>query len=160
MLQKTARFSVCRTYRYRLTRIWDVRSPRIYVVGLNPSTADECVDDPTIRRCVSFAKREGAGGIHMLNLFAYRATDPRELLTVEDPIGPENCEEWAAIPDDAVVIAAWGRNRLAKAVAIDFFSTIQRSVLCLGTTKDGSPRHPLYVRKDAPLVRLAPVGAH
>src|SRR5579859_5937119 len=88
-----ATFSACRTYRYRLWRSWEPRGSRCVFVGLNPSTADESTDDATIRKCVGFAKRWGFGAIEVVNLFAYagvRSTDPRSLLGVSDPVGPDN----------------------------------------------------------------------
>jgi len=88
-----ATFSTDRVYRYALWRVWDAALPSFVVIGLNPSTADETENDPTIRRCIGFAKREGCGGLVMLNLFAVRATDPRVMMAHPEPIGPDNPPE-------------------------------------------------------------------
>jgi hypothetical protein len=142
-----------RVYRYSLSRKWDDSRRSLVVIGLNPSTADEETDDPTIRRCVGFAQREGYGGLHMLNMFALRSTDPDQLLTHADPVGPENhLYLQRAAQANSLVLAAWG------AVAKDFPSqaryvcaVFHGKMRCLGITKDGHPRHPLYVRADEPL---------
>jgi hypothetical protein len=82
--------SPCRTYRYSLFRVWNPKFPSVMFVGLNPSTADEQEDDPTVRRCVGFARKWNFGGLILVNLFAYRSTDPAGLLEAEDPVGPGN----------------------------------------------------------------------
>ena len=88
-----AEFSKDRIHRYALYRVWDESKPLIMLIGLNPSTADENKDDPTIKRCVSFAKHWGYGGLIMVNIFAYRATDPRKMKKATDPVGPDN-DKW------------------------------------------------------------------
>ncbi len=119
---------------------------------LNPSTADAELDDPTIRRCIGFAKALGCGGLHVVNLYAFRATKPADLWRAADPVGTENdlvlCETFAASArEDRPVIAAWGAN--ATAPRAEFVTTAARAaglpLLALGVTKDGSPRHPLYL---------------
>lgn len=145
--QKRAFFSPCRTWRYSLTR--DVApltgEGRVAFIGLNPSTADEMEDDPTIRRCVDFARRWGFSQLKMLNLFAFRSTDPRGLLEVDDPIGPENdCTIAKVVGGSDLVICAWGAFP-----ANDRIQTVLGFVSaphCLGLTKNGAPRHPLYAR--------------
>jgi hypothetical protein len=143
-MQTGAELSSCKTYRYALWRRWSDAPPVLFVM-LNPSTADESQDDPTIRRCISFAKQWGHGGIIVGNLFAFRSPYPRDLQTTTDPIGPENNHwlERLAKQSDAVV-GAWGNHgRLmnrGQGVAALF-----PSMLCLGLTKLGQPRHPLYV---------------
>ena len=108
-------FPVGATYRYALERRWDHMRPYLVMVMLNPSTADAVRDDPTIRRCVGFAKKARAGGLLVLNLFAYRATDPRELREAADPVGPENDEiikrhlDGMSLYEGTKVVAAWGR---------------------------------------------------
>ncbi len=127
---------------------------------LNPSTADAEVDDPTIRRCISFAKREGFGGITVLNLFAYRATSPDDMMAVADPIGPECSIYIEAVMASAAemglpVLAAWGANGdfLGRAEMVCLSAKGHGArLVCLGTTKLGHPRHPLYVRGDQPFV--------
>lgn len=146
-------------YRYSLTRRWGA-GPDATFIMLNPSTADASQDDPTIRRCIGFAKREGCASLTVVNLFAYRATDPRALLDVDDPRGPDNVLHIErAVAGSSIAIAAWGsflwqnRKRLRPPA---FVLDLAVDLLCLGTTKDGEPRHPLYVRGDQPLVRWTP----
>ncbi len=108
---KTATLSNCRRYRYDLWRRWDDSKPFAMFIGLNPSTADETLDDPTIRRCINFAKSWGYGGLCMTNLFAFRATDPADMKTHEE-------DRWACDANllqianhsakAGVVVAAWG----------------------------------------------------
>ena len=83
-------FSECRRYRYALTRIWDETGPYAMFICLNPSTADEIQDDPTVRRCINFAKSWGFAGVCMTNIFAYRATQPADMMAAADPVAPEN----------------------------------------------------------------------
>lgn len=145
---KSADFSPCRNYRYALWRRWDRGGPLVMFIGLNPSTADETEDDPTIRRCIGFAKLWGAGGLCMTNLFAFRATNPRDMIDHLDPIGPENnfwLQEVAA--RSGMIIAAWGAHGKHKGRDRDVLNIIP-TLYCLGTTKDGQPRHPLYIKAD------------
>jgi hypothetical protein len=118
-------------------------------IGLNPSTADEVQDDPTIRRCIGYAKEWGYGAFCMTNIFAFRATDPRVMKTQADPVGPEN-DKWLTecAKDAGLIVAAWGahgghRNRDEEVIKL------VDNIMCLGTTKDGYPRHPLYLPKTA-----------
>lgn len=85
--ERGASFSECGLYRYHLWRVWDHTRPRMVIIGLNPSTADESLDDHTIRKCTTFAKRESCGALDMVNLFAFRATEPRVMLNDPAPIG-------------------------------------------------------------------------
>lgn len=151
-----AEFSKCGKYRWTLARIWDEAKPQIAFVGLNPSTASHDVDDPTIRRCIDFASRWGFGTYIMLNLFAYRSTDPAGLRLVEDPVGACNdeCIELVTRDVDCVVVA-WGAHShpLLKSRAEHVLSLIPNPK-CLGTTKGGSPRHPLYVPGNTELVKF------
>lgn len=162
-ITREASISECGRYRYTLTRIWDDQRSSLSVIMLNPSTADADQDDPTIRRCIAFARREGFGGINVLNLFAFRATSPDDMIAAEDPVGPECSDRIdAALRRSAAfglpVLAAWGahgayqqRGEAVANRAADFGARL----VCLGTTADGHPRHPLYVRGDQPLVALA-----
>lgn len=146
---KDAVLSADGRYRYRLIRRWDYSLPRLGWLMLNPSTADATVDDPTIRRCVDFAERWGYGGIVVRNLFALRATDPAELLAYPgDAVGPANLAHLQQIGRE-ITVAAWGANK-AVAAAWPRVESAFRGVplVCLGTTKTGAPRHPLYVRAD------------
>ena len=155
LVRKLAHISKCGRYRYRLDRYWGT-SPRIGFVMLNPSTADAELDDPTIRRCMGFARREGAGGIIVCNVYAFRATNPKELWGQRDPHGPENDDvlrelgRWAASVN-APIVCAWGAlgNNSNRHTAL--LMAAGARLVCLGKTKDGHPRHPLYVRGDQPL---------
>lgn len=124
---------------------------------LNPSTADEEVDDPTIRRCIGFSRRDGLSGLRVVNLFALRSTDPAGLADAWDPVGPEN-DAW--IRDVAArshrIVVAWGAHPLARtrigAVVPILRGAEGRRLWCLGTTASGAPRHPLYVRGDTTML--------
>ena len=151
-------FSEDHRYRYALFRQWNGAEPYVAFIGLNPSTADASNDDPTIRRCINFAKDWGYGGIVMVNLFALRATDPKDMMADEEPIGPNN-DYWIKFVIDKmeIAVAAWGAqggymNRDVEVLGLD----VDRSKLYhLGLTKQGKPRHPLYLRKDTVPTRWA-----
>lgn len=173
-VQRSAYFSPCRTWRYSLTRQLapmpecdclvpyyegagqhspgcNVFTERVLTfVGLNPSTADETVDDPTIRRCMGFARAWGYHRLKMVNLYAFRATKPSDLWLADDPVGPENDHTLSLVFGGSdMIVAAWGCNarpdRLAR-----FAETFGGWRLnALGVTKDGAPRHPLYMRADS-----------
>jgi hypothetical protein len=141
-------------YRYLLWRTWDKSKERVTFIMLNPSTADHNIDDATIRRCVGFAQSWGFGGIEVVNLFAYRATHPEVLKMCNDPIGPEN-DEYISISAtrSGKVVAAWGtngnfRNR-NKAVLKSL-----GEVYCIDVSKDGHPKHPLYLKSELQLKLL------
>lgn len=143
-----ATFSPDRAHRYSLWRVWRPSAGRVLWVMLNPSTADEVVLDPTIRRCVDFAKRWGYGGIEVVNLFALRSTDPAALYDHADPIGPENDRHIVEAAGRAKrVIGAWGVHgaHRGRAPAVEALLAGTGPLECLGTNRDGSPRHPLYV---------------
>lgn len=155
-----ATFSDDRVHRYKLWRVWDDSKPIVLWVLLNPSTADETVDDPTLRRAIAFSKREGFGGLIFTNLFAFRATDPKDMKAAADPIGPGNdevilCEAIAA----GTVICAWGshgsfRGRASQVVRMltdQLLAPRKPRLLCLGKTRSGQPKHPLYLSKKTPL---------
>jgi hypothetical protein len=155
-----ARLSDDGLYRYTLGRRWtqDLDAGAAVFVMLNPSTADAELDDPTIRRCIGFAKALGCGGLHVVNLYAFRATKPADLWKAADPIGPENDEVLRATFREAArenrpVVAAWGAN--AESMRAHFAGVLARAagapLAALGVTKDGAPRHPLYLRADAQL---------
>lgn len=166
-MTSTARLSPCGTYRYHLTRTWAADEPVAAFVMLNPSTADAHEDDPTIRKCIGFAKRWGCGSIEVVNVFALRSTDPagigRAILAGLDPVGPENdgAVEGAMLRAGLLVLA-WGANDVgARGRAMyERARDLRRETLCIGVTKDGSPRHPLMVAYATPLTawtpRLAP----
>lgn len=149
---KTAIISPGEKYRYWLVRLWN-HDPVAVFIMLNPSTADAETDDPTIRRCVDFANRWGCGGIIVANLFAYRATDPAELMNVDDPFGPDNeLHQINALniakKYDAPIICGWGSmTGLVSKVPKEFFNRVSADyrLQCLGVNADGSPKHPLYI---------------
>jgi hypothetical protein len=141
-------------YRYQLSRIWDPAVESLVFVMLNPSTADAELDDPTIRRCMGFARRDGFGGIHVTNLYALRATNPKDLWTAEDPVGPDN-DAWLAEMFSEVagngrpIVAAWGANAKPERVAQVMRMQYSEGLVSFGVTKSGAPRHPLYLPGDA-----------
>lgn len=159
-LEREAVLSDCGTYRYLLRRTWDYNKPRALFVMLNPSTADAEVDDATIRSCIRLSKSLSYGSFEVVNLFAYRATDPHALKLAADPIGPnnDNCIE-AAIGRCDLAICAWGAHQFAERRAKEVRSTIRRyrpAVFCLGKTKAGAPKHPLYIKTGTPLETFGP----
>ena len=153
-----ARISKSRRYRYTLTREFDGDSTCLFIM-LNPSSADAVQDDPTIRRCIRFAKREGFGRLEVVNLYAFRSKSPSALFADLDPVGPDNTGEIRkALGRADVVIVAWGNNARNNANADrtgEVMALIERSVKpvkCFGFTGRGQPRHPLYLPSDAGLV--------
>ena len=136
-------------YRYLLERDLGGGVGRVTFVMLNPSTADAEKDDPTIRRCIGFATDWGYGELAVVNLYAWRATDPKELAKADDPIGPDN-DTWISdvIAESRLTIAAWGAHPMAKE-RTDALRWSAHKPQCLAYNKDGSPRHPLYVPKGA-----------
>jgi hypothetical protein len=150
----SAEISADGRYRYTLEREWMTGEGTCLFVMLNPSTADATEDDPTIRRCIGFAQRWGYQRLDVGNLFAMRATDPEDMLetTPRDATGPDN-DEWLgrlAARADRVVVA-WGAHPLAvfRAAAVQSLLLKRHDAIhCLGTTKNGGPRHPLYVKGD------------
>lgn len=148
----SATANICGEYRYTLTRVWDQTLPLITFVLLNPSTADAARLDPTLRRCVGFAKRDGYGGMIILNLYAFRTKDPKVMMAATDSVGPENDRVLAGA--NGTVVAGWGTSadpaRVARALAL-----LPR-LHALGVTKNGHPRHPLYVPAVAPLIEWMP----
>lgn len=147
----SAVISSCRRYRYTLTRTWDGDLPILVFVMLNPSKADAQVNDPTIRRCIRFAADNGYGGILVVNVFAYRATDPEDLpLDDDEACGELNCYYTVDAFQDRDVCFAWGASkRVDHQMAFDMLRvarTWAKSIKCLGKTASGAPRHPLYVK--------------
>jgi len=134
-------------YRYRLGRRWDTTLPECVFIMLNPSTANAAQDDPTIRRCMRFARDLGCGSLLVGNLYAFRATDPRDLFRSAEPTG--GAKNDAALSElmghGEHVIAAWGNHgKLARVTEVANLPGATR-LKALGTTKSGAPRHPLYV---------------
>ncbi|GAA3549797.1 DUF1643 domain-containing protein [Microlunatus spumicola] len=133
-------------YRYALERTWAPGPRMLWVLG-NPSRAYATADDPTLRRCVRFARDHGCGGVLLANLWAWRATHPRDLAGVVDPVGPDNDRSIAALVarTDGPVVLGWGVQRSATRVATVLGLLGDGPRHCLGRTRDGHPRHPLYV---------------
>lgn len=151
---RLAVFSDCERYRYLLEIVWNTKLPTLIVCGLNPSTADEKQDDPTLRRCKGFARAWGFGALEMLNIFAYRATDPRQMKAQDDPIGEDNdrfIAEIAKIFRIKLALAAWGNHGAFMNRGVAVKKLIPGCWKCIGLTKSGQPRHPLYARADSPL---------
>lgn len=154
-MQYGAIFDASGMYRYSLWRAWYIDHPRVGFIMLNPSTADERRNDPTIQRCIEFARAWQFGSVEVVNLFAYRTTDARELIRVEEPVGEENDRFIdKAIEGCSTIVVSWGtkgrllgRDRQVLQLLVG-----KQNVYCLGVTKDGHPRHPLYVRGDTRLV--------
>jgi hypothetical protein len=177
-MNHTTVFSPDRAYRYTLWREWSLQEiiltvereidprPMEYVqfIGLNPSVADETIDDNTIRRCIDFAKRWGYGGLCMTNLFAWRDTKPAKMKKVVDPVGPDNNHWLEQITREAgLVVCCWGvhgehRGRDADVLALPSFQERQRnnSLFSFGHTEDGLPKHPLMLAKLTQLEPLRP----
>ena len=149
-------FSPCRQYRYVLRRRVGWGPSTCLFIMLNPSTADEEQEDPTVRRCMDYAHRWGYGVLVVCNIFALRATDPTRLYQAPDPVGPEND---AYILEEAsradCVVAAWGNhgalNERSHAVRVLLADVL---VQCLGINRSGAPKHPLYIARDQPLMVL------
>lgn len=155
-----------RTYRYLLIRSAAHRggTPTLWVM-LNPSTADEETNDPTINKCRGFQEKWAgatryAGDLVVVNPFALRATDPRALRRHPDPVGPDNDRHIEAAAVEVIqaggkIVVAWGAHPFARERA-RYVAALLRvyadDLWCLGVTKDGSPRHPLYVPYSQPLV--------
>lgn len=145
-----------RMYRYTLTRTWDSEKPFGVFIGLNPSTADESRLDPTLRRVIRFMEREGCGGMIVLNLFAFRATDPRAMLMAKDPVGEDNDHWFTQVIDYSAsgpILCGWGANgrHLERSTAIQRFLPKDRT-RCLGLCLNGEPKHPLYIASATPFV--------
>lgn len=151
-----ALLSPCGTYRYWLSRRWDDSRPLAVFVMLNPSEADAAEDDPTIHCCVRLAKREGFGGIHVVNLFAFRTPERERLPDQTDPVGPDNDRHIReATRLGAVTIVAWGEYVVLPDRPQQVLALLRKAgvrLKCIERLKGGQPRHPLYLRKEATLV--------
>lgn len=143
---QNARFSRCKSYRYNLSRSWSEGSGKAVFIGLNPSTADKNEDDPTIRRCVGFARSWGCDSMEIVNLFAFCATRPEDLKLAEEPIG-RYTNRWiaAAVEEATISIACWG-NHGAFLGRSDQIRDRYPELHCLGINASGMPKHPLYIK--------------
>lgn len=155
----TAVISECGAYRYHLTRVLGAGHGAVVFIGVNPSTADATTDDATVRKWIGFTRRWGFGVMQVGNLFAYRATDVRQLGKVPDPIGPENDRYLRALLDQAtLVVPCWGsqaklpaRARMRIEAVRELLCESGRPVKVLGLTTSGDPRHPLFLGYETPL---------
>lgn len=150
VMSKAAKISDDSRYRYELSRIWDETKPNILFIMLNPSTADHMVDDPTIKRVINFSIEWGYGGVYVVNLYAFRSTDPKGLKTIDDPIGPENREHIRRLiqnKDNNVdrVVYAWGNEEKEP----EWLRDIVKEPYCIALSKKGIPKHPLYLKGDS-----------
>ncbi len=147
-------------FRYSLWREWGNHAKRVGFVMLNPSRADASVDDPTIRRCIGFAKSWGFGRLEVVTLFAYRTAHPTELQQVNNPIGIDNDYYLANLQHQVDgIILAWGNRGTLhdrNQVALKLLGS-QKPVYCLGTTQAGQPKHPLYVSSTTRLLPFTPL---
>jgi hypothetical protein len=151
---RTATYSDCERYRYTLLIVWNQTLPVMGLIGLNPSTATEKDDDPTIRRGIGFAKRERCGGLMMLNLFAFRTTDPKVMKLEDDPVGPDNALGVLTGMCDGPIVACWGTHGVHMKRG-EYIRKCLPELLCFGLNKDGTPKHPLYLKGTT---RLEPFG--
>lgn len=149
----SAVISACGKYRYKLTRWWsaDADGDHAVFIMLNPSTADATNDDPTIRRCIGFAQAWGCTSTTVVNLFAFRSTDPNALSAAIDPVGPMNDGYILdAVKDSKFVVCAWGAHKSAVSRASHVLNLLRANSVdpkCLRMTKSGFPSHPLYLPK-------------
>lgn len=156
-MQRNATISDCGKYRYLLRRTWDNTKPLVLFCMLNPSTADAEVDDATIRSCVRLSKGMGFGGLEVVNLMAWRATDPKHIPPMpSEALGSDNPRTVnAAVVRCETIICAWGAHPYAKRFAggmMDLVKLNGKQAQCFGVTKDGAPKHPLYIKSGTPLV--------
>jgi hypothetical protein len=142
-------FSACRSYRYVLWREWDSSNPRYAMfIGLNPSTADEIEDDPTIRRCRNYAKYWGYAAFCMTNLFAFCSTNPSALKSHPLPVGDDNDKWLTQLSAQAdVIVAAWGVHGIHRQRDQFVKNLLVGKLSCLAISKHGHPRHPLYLKR-------------
>ncbi|WP_094556160.1 DUF1643 domain-containing protein [Synechococcus sp. 1G10] len=144
-MQRSAVFSPCGHYRYSLWRRWEPAGALVMVIGLNPSTADAQSDDPTVRRCIGYAKDWGYGGLCLTNLFAFRARRPEAMKAAADPVGPENDLHLLAIASQAALkLAAWGVHGRHLGRDAELAARLP-GLHCLRLSKGGHPTHPLYL---------------
>jgi len=145
----TAVYSDCENYRYSLNRVWDGAGRHVHFVMLNPSTATEVQNDPTVERCERRARTLGYGSFTVTNIFAWRDTDPRGMKAAADPIGPHNDAAILAASETAdTIIAAWGTHgaHLGRGAVVEqLLRTLGKPLHHLGLSKAGHPKHPLYI---------------
>lgn len=155
-MNRGAFISKCKKYRYGLWRQWDTKKANVGFIMLNPSIADGDIDDPTIRRCISYAYDWGYGGLYVVNLIPYRATDPKELNKIEIPdyVTENNIIHIKAVePVVATFVCGWGAHKIQgkikdamRDLMLDFKH--KDKLYKLGLNKNGTPKHPLYLSKE------------
>lgn len=163
-MKRDALISSCEAYRYWLSRSWGGTGKRALFLMLNPSTADAQVDDRTIQRCVSLAESWGCSSLHVVNLFAFRATHPKDMFKAKYPVGPDNAKHIKDLlgrmtPRRDLVVCAWGNHGRYLDQDKAVLALIEKSghkARCLEINKNGTPKHPLYVRRET---RLIPYSA-
>ncbi len=157
-MQKAARFDITGKYRHWLSRTWDEHLPVMTYVMLNPSTADSDKDDQTIRRCIYYAQREGYGQLRVVNLFDFKATNPKDLFVEPLPYSAMNLPTiLEQTMSSELVVCAWGANAnrafiKEQALVVSAMLRDMKPLWCLGVTKDGHPNHPLMLRNDQLLI--------
>ena len=147
-MEKKAIISKDKIYRYKLSRMWDSTKPTILFIGLNPSIANENVDDPTITRCINFAKDWGYGTLLMANLFAFRSTYPKDIYLIDDPIGKDNDHYLLeCVTQSDLIVACWGNNGtyMNREKVI---TELVPNLYCLQKNKNGTPHHPLRLPRN------------
>lgn len=148
---RAAVFSPCRKWRYHLQHIWDESQPNLIWMMLNPSTADELKNDPTVERCEQRARMWGFGGVEVFNIFGYRATDPADMKAYIDPVGPDN-DDWmidfAKKSQNTKAIIGWGehgKHRGRGEAVLNIIKQHDGRVNALKINASGHPKHPLYI---------------
>ncbi len=151
-------FDDAQEFRYWLARIWDVNRPAVNFIMLNPSTADQYHDDPTVARCLHYARRWGYGTLLVTNIFAKRSTNPKVLYTADDPIGPSNDNYLLKAASEADLrVVGWGTHgALRHRHAAVLHQLADFPLASLGATRDGFPKHPLYLRANTPVMPYPP----
>ncbi len=151
-----AEFSMCRKYRYALWRIWDRQKPLVMFIGLNPSTANEQDNDPTIKSVGRISKVNGFGGFYMMNCFPYVSTDPKQLYDCSHSVLNEKWLKETAEKCQEIVFA-WGNFEIVKKLGVDYIlSKWFPDAKALHINKNGSPKHPLYCKSDTLLTKFLP----
>ena len=147
-MQKEATISDDQIYRYKLSRTWDSTKSTILFIGLNPSIADETIDDPTITRCLNYAKDWGYGTLLMANLFAFRSTYPKDIYLTDNPIGNENDNYiLECVAQSDLVVACWGNNGMYMDRE-NIIKELIPNLYCLKKNKNGTPHHPLRLPRN------------
>lgn len=149
-MQKGAILSSCKKHRLQLWREWNSNLPKVLFIMLNPSTADHEQDDPTLRRCIDFAKQWSYGGLYIGNLYSFRAADPRTLLKVSKFSHRDNYKHVSTMAQQCqLVVCAWGNHLVINKLGLplNIFKHLEQKLHCIALSKTGTPKHPLYLKK-------------